>query len=282
MFTNGTLLPFRRLDDNIDDEDQSPPQQTAATAPEIPPPDRYYANVGRQPAAYANRDDGPINQLYAQDDSFYRRQRPQQWQREPPQLERRYDDNRVLGEQIARYTSADAIDRQSYRPWPAETVQQRPPARRHHLIYPALGKRSVREVRTSVEQYSAHHHRSTRHTLYASIERYLRAATAGNCNGHSEDGRSGGGQQQCVQRMLCETARKRLETQPGSFVGELMRVVFTLPDVAAHAADHERLRREDRYHEAYHENGLEGGDLISCAAKYPQCTLSLYGSVYAK
>lgn len=153
-----------------------------------------------------------------------------------------------------------------------------PPARRVYKIYPVLGKRSVREIanrtRTSadadgdvpVEYLSAHWHRQTRHQLYASIERYLEAA-------HEHSGAGDGIYQSgsdCVRRALCETAHKqRRDTAPGSFVGELLRVVFSLPDVAGTPEDHERLRRDDGYHEAFH--GGDSTSMAACAQRYARC-----------
>lgn len=263
MFANGTAVPFRRIDDDDDDAaatETAPPSASAELSTDARVPDAYYA--GRRPP------DAPpqLNQLYDRDDRYYWADRISSNQL----LQQRNDE-----QLISRLASNGA----SYRPWTASagwsarpSVRPAPaaaPQRRHHRIYPALGKRSVRNRRSVAavdpdEHLSLHLHRSTRHTLYASVERYLAA--------HGQPGDA------CVRRALCETSRKRRSDadEPGSFVGELMRVVFSLPDVAVTDGDHERLRREDGYHEAAHG----GGANVDCAVKYAACAQSVWESVY--
>lgn len=260
MFANGTGVPFRRIDDDADTSGDASASASAELSTDARVPDAYYA--GRRPP-----DTQPqLNQLYDRDDWYYSRdrfvgnKRPQQ---------------RLDEQLIDRLASNGA----SYRPWTASTGwSARPPVpapaaapapqRRHHRIYPALGKRSVRNRRSAdaEDHLSLHLHRSTRHSLYASVERYLAA--------HGQPG------DVCVRRALCETSRKRRSdgNEPGSFVGELLRVVFSLPDVATTDSDHERLRREDGYHEAAHGGDREAD--VDCAARYAACGESVWESVY--
>lgn len=248
MFANGTV-PFRRIDDDADYADVAA-AASAELSTDARIQDAYYAS--RPPPNAPPR----LNQLYDRDDRYYASDRRQQ------QL-------------INRFAADDGAP---FRPWtagagwsehrPAQPAALPPPPRRHHRIYPALGKRSIRSTGRPttdrpIEHLSLMLHRSTRHTLYDRVERYLEA--------HGQPGDA------CVRRALCETSRRqRSDREPGSFVGELMRVVFSLPDVAQHAVDHERLRREDAYHEAAH-GGEEG---VTCAVRYAACEASVWESVY--
>ncbi|XP_013110051.2 uncharacterized protein LOC106088888 [Stomoxys calcitrans] len=146
--------------------------------------------------------------------------------------------------------------------------------RSEHRVLPIFGKRSVtndnanadvpshrhhgRSIRSSdsfskVDRIHINHHRQTRRDLYERIESYLEGRGS---NGHH-----------CVLRALCETGQKGEEHEPGSFVGELMRALFTLPE----AFDRERGYKEQRYDAA---NGHRG----DCSARYHLCKDSLWTS----
>ncbi|XP_073819315.1 uncharacterized protein [Musca autumnalis] len=146
--------------------------------------------------------------------------------------------------------------------------------RSEHRIYPIFGKRSVPEnttnegivthrhhsrgIRSSdqfskIDQIHIRHHRNTRHDLYERIETYL--------NGRGSNGHH------CVLRALCETGQKSHEQQPGSFVGELMRAIFTLPE----AFDADLSYKEQRYDAAHSHPG-------DCASRYELCKDSMWSS----
>lgn len=75
---------------------------------------------------------------------------------------------------------------------------------------------------------------------------------------------------QCVLRTLCETGQKSNEHEPGSFAGELLRAVFTIPE----ALDHEPVAyRDSRYDKAHAHKG-------DCAALYPECKLSIWDAPF--
>ncbi|BFF90381.1 uncharacterized protein DMAD_08917 [Drosophila madeirensis] len=173
-------------------------------------------------------------------------------QRAPPQAQRRQDPP----------TTTTTTSRPTRKPAP----------RRHH-IYPVFGKRSLpdaanphqRQRRSGVtshhedagisrlEQLQIKHHRSSRQALYERIEKYL------DKRGHPGF--------HCVLRTLCETGQKsKQEQEPGTFVGELMRAVFTIPE----ALDHEPVAyRDSHYDKAHASNG-------DCAALYPECKQSMW------
>ncbi|XP_070063566.1 uncharacterized protein [Drosophila virilis] len=159
--------------------------------------------------------------------------------------------------------------------------QQRTPLKakstppRHHKIYPVFGKRSLPDADnphhrhrrsgvanvpdadlTRMENIQIKYHRNSRQTLYERIEKYLDKR---GHNGH-----------QCVLRTLCETGQKSNEHEPGSFAGELLRAVFTIPE----ALDHEPVAyRDSRYDKAHAHKG-------DCAALYPECKLSIWDAPF--
>ncbi|XP_039493958.1 uncharacterized protein LOC120453352 [Drosophila santomea] len=154
---------------------------------------------------------------------------------------------------------------------PTTSRPTRRPAPRHHRIYPVFGKRSIpdaanphkRQRRSGVatehedkmsrlEQLQIKHHRSSRQSLYERIEKYL------DKRGHHGH--------HCVLRTLCETGQKSEEEEPGTFVGELMRAVFTLPE----AMDNEPVAYRDTHYDKAHATKAD------CAALYPECKQSMW------
>ncbi|XP_017117235.1 uncharacterized protein LOC108139133 [Drosophila elegans] len=147
----------------------------------------------------------------------------------------------------------------------------RKPAPRHHHIYPVFGKRSIpdatnplkRQRRSGVatehedkisrlEQLQIRHHRRSRQSLYERVEKYL------DKRGHHGH--------HCVLRTLCETGQKSQEEEPGTFVGELMRAVFTLPE----AMDNEPVAYRDTHYDKAHAAQQD------CATLYPECKQSMW------
>ncbi|KNC21723.1 hypothetical protein FF38_03979 [Lucilia cuprina] len=163
----------------------------------------------------------------------------------------------------------------NYKPFPSS-------GRSEHRIYPVFGKRSIfvarkeNEEKTSsrqrfkrsgivadlpskLDRIHIEQHRKTRHDLYQRIEIYL--------NGRGSHGHH------CVLRALCETGQKSKEHKPGSFVGELMRAIFTMPEpVDATTDTHHRIGyKEQRYDTA---NALKE----NCTRSYNLCKDSLWSS----
>ncbi|XP_017083976.2 LOW QUALITY PROTEIN: uncharacterized protein LOC108116549 [Drosophila eugracilis] len=154
------------------------------------------------------------------------------------------------------------------------TTTNRPtrrPAPRHHRIYPVFGKRSIpdaanphkRQRRSGVatehedkisrlEQLQIKHHRRSRQSLYERVEKYL------DKRGHHGH--------HCVLRTLCETGQKSEEEEPGTFVGELMRAVFTIPE----ALDNEPVAYRDTHYDKAHASKQD------CASLYPECKQSMW------
>ncbi|KAM7362307.1 uncharacterized protein ACRADG_013071 [Cochliomyia hominivorax] len=137
-----------------------------------------------------------------------------------------------------------------------------------HRIYPVFGKRSTRnkivanksnrcgiktEQPTKMDRIHINHHRKSRHNLYRNIETYL--------NGRGSNGHH------CVLRALCETGQKSNDSKPGSFVGELMRAIFTLPEPFDTISDY----KEQVYDIAYSQKG-------ECDSIYKLCKHSLWSS----
>ncbi|XP_037808477.1 uncharacterized protein LOC119601551 [Lucilia sericata] len=163
----------------------------------------------------------------------------------------------------------------NYKPFPST-------GRSEHRIYPIFGKRSITVAQNKNEnKTSPHHrfrrsgivadlpskldrihieqHRKTRHDLYQRIEIYL--------NGRGSHGHH------CVLRALCETGQKSKEHKPGSFVGELMRAIFTMPEPLDETSDgrHRIGYKEQRYDTA---NALKE----NCTRRYNLCKDSLWSS----
>ncbi|KAH8278414.1 hypothetical protein KR018_002872, partial [Drosophila ironensis] len=153
----------------------------------------------------------------------------------------------------------------------------RPPAPRHHRIYPVFGKRSIpdaanphkRQRRSGVateheeqisrlEQLQIKHHRRSRQALYERIEKYL------DKRGHHG--------YHCVLRTLCETGQKSKEQEPGTFVGELMRAVFTIPE----ALDNEPVAYRDTHYDKAHASKQD------CATLYPECKQSMWQTQFVQ
>ncbi|KAH8414060.1 hypothetical protein KR222_003775 [Zaprionus bogoriensis] len=161
---------------------------------------------------------------------------------------------------------------------PNPSSKSRAPLPRRHQVYPIYGKRSLpdptiahhhRQRRSGVavehddkltrmEGIQIKYHRNSREKLYERIEKYL-----------DKRGQKG---HQCVLRTLCETGQKSQEREPGSFVGELLRAVFTMPE----ALDQEAVAyRDTRYDKAHAAEG-------DCAALYPDCQRSIWEAPFVQ
>ncbi|XP_068157355.1 uncharacterized protein [Drosophila tropicalis] len=166
-------------------------------------------------------------------------------------------------------------DTSTSRPTTSKPKRKPPQAARHHRIYPVFGKRSIPDANnphqrhrrsgvtmskhdhkdddiSKLERLQIKHHRNTRQALYERIEKYL-------------DKRGSHGQH-CVLRALCETGQKSHEQEPGSFAGELMRAIFTLPE----ALENEPVAYRDTHYDKAHAHT---GD---CAKLYPECKQSMW------
>ncbi|XP_029409127.2 uncharacterized protein LOC105232974 [Bactrocera dorsalis] len=191
--------------------------------------------------------------------------------------------------------------------------QQPPAAARKHRIYPVFGKRSIadepataqtaaamhinnknknnsssnktshgrnhseaqestphRRYRRSgivgnelsrMERIHVRHHRRTRQTLYEKIEKYLDKLEIPNSH-------------HCILRALCETGQKSNERAPGTFVGELMRALFTIPEALDEDVMENRIHYKDKRYDA--ANAFQG----SCAEEYALCRQSLWKSQF--
>lgn len=68
-------------------------------------------------------------------------------------------------------------------------------------------------------------------------------------------------------RALCETSQKEHELEPGSFVGEIMRAIFTMAEPI------ERTSSRNDKHKLYDEANAHKG---VCAEEYYLCKHSLW------
>ncbi|XP_067619949.1 uncharacterized protein [Eurosta solidaginis] len=126
--------------------------------------------------------------------------------------------------------------------------------RRSGIVGPELSR---------MERIHVRHHRSTRQALYEKIEKYLNKLDIK----HSH---------QCILRALCETGQKSNERRPGTFVGEIMRAVFTIPEALEADILQNRIHYKDqRYDRA---NTFEG----NCAKEYSLCQQSLWDTHFVK
>lgn len=87
------------------------------------------------------------------------------------------------------YNQIDRIADKPYVPWrkatgwmkvstttTSTTTKMPPVSQRRHFVYAAIGKRSIdARHRSAEEQFYIDHHRSTRHNLYRTIAKYLKA-----------------------------------------------------------------------------------------------------------
>ncbi|XP_055305020.1 uncharacterized protein LOC129569832 [Sitodiplosis mosellana] len=124
-----------------------------------------------------------------------------------------------------------------------------------HTVYVAMGRRSVRDASLSFEEkFYLEHHRTTRHKLYEIIEKYLFAK---GYNGT-----------ECVLKTLCEVGQKRHETEPASFLAEIVRAVFSLPVAQLQRVIHKRHIDYDDAHQT----------IVDCTAKFPLCPESIWSA----
>ncbi|XP_037038698.1 uncharacterized protein LOC119076131 [Bradysia coprophila] len=121
-----------------------------------------------------------------------------------------------------------------------------------HLAYAAIGKRSIPPT-SKFDRFYTNHHRTTRHVIYKKIEKFLNARGV-----HGSD---------CLRKALCETSQRQGNEKPGSFVAEIMRVIFSLPvpneDTVYHGPNE---RDYDMAHNAS----------INCSEMYSKCKESLW------
>ncbi|KAJ6635414.1 hypothetical protein Bhyg_13999 [Pseudolycoriella hygida] len=129
------------------------------------------------------------------------------------------------------------------------------PAKKH-LVYAAIGKRSL-PTTNKLDRFYLNHHRTTRHTLYRKIEKFLTARGA-----HGSE---------CLRKALCETKNKNKQTdeKPTSLVGEIMRVIFSLP---APNEDTIYLNLNERDYD------VASQDNVNCTEIYSKCKDSLWTS----
>uniref|UniRef100_A0A182J525 Uncharacterized protein n=1 Tax=Anopheles atroparvus TaxID=41427 RepID=A0A182J525_ANOAO len=120
-------------------------------------------------------------------------------------------------------------------------------------FYPVFGKRSIREDTSPLDRHFLNHHRVTRHALYESIEKFL---SAKGKHGHH-----------CVLRALCESGQRRDDSEPDTFLKEILRAVFSLPSTHE-TPDHHKHRL---YDEAHAHTG-------NCAETYSYCEDSFWSS----
>ncbi|XP_041766406.1 uncharacterized protein LOC121590636 [Anopheles merus] len=120
-------------------------------------------------------------------------------------------------------------------------------------FYPVFGKRSIREDTAPLDRHFLNHHRTTRHTLYEQIEQFL---TAKGKHGHH-----------CVLRALCESGQRKDDTEPDTFLKEILRAIFSLPATHEPPAQHK--------HRLYDEAHAHAGN---CSETYSYCEDSFWSS----
>lgn len=96
------------------------------------------------------------------------------------------------------------------------SIQKHQPlkATQRKRYYPVFGKRSIpTRYLNHEDMFYAHHHRESRQTLYGKITQFLNARGLDGIN--------------CVLRALCETGQRANDHEPGTFLQEIMRAIFT-------------------------------------------------------
>uniref|UniRef100_A0A182VYI4 Uncharacterized protein n=1 Tax=Anopheles minimus TaxID=112268 RepID=A0A182VYI4_9DIPT len=120
-------------------------------------------------------------------------------------------------------------------------------------FYPVFGKRSIREDTDPLDRHFLNHHRVTRHALYERIEQFL---TAKGKHGHH-----------CVLRALCESGQRNNDSEPDTFLKEILRAIFSLPSTHESPAHHK--------HRIYDEAHAHTGN---CTETYSYCEDSFWSS----
>ncbi|XP_052863500.1 uncharacterized protein LOC128270134 [Anopheles cruzii] len=135
----------------------------------------------------------------------------------------------------------------------AKWIRQHPPnyAMDKKRFYPVFGKRSIREDTAPLDRHFLNHHRVTRHALYERIEQFL---TAKGKHGHH-----------CVLRALCESGQRKHDTEPDTFLREILRAVFSLPTTHETPSQH----KHRLYDEAHAHTG-------NCTETYTYCKDSFW------
>ncbi|XP_050079281.1 uncharacterized protein LOC126567091 [Anopheles maculipalpis] len=120
-------------------------------------------------------------------------------------------------------------------------------------FYPVFGKRSIREDTSPLDRHFLNQHRVTRHALYERIEKFL---TAKGKHGHH-----------CVLRALCESGQRSNDTEPDTFLKEILRAIFSLPSTHETPTHHK--------HRIYDEAHAHAGN---CSETYSYCEDSFWSS----
>uniref|UniRef100_A0A182P6Q0 Uncharacterized protein n=1 Tax=Anopheles epiroticus TaxID=199890 RepID=A0A182P6Q0_9DIPT len=120
-------------------------------------------------------------------------------------------------------------------------------------FYPVFGKRSIREDTAPLDRHFLNHHRVTRHALYEQIEQFL---SAKGKHGHH-----------CVLRALCESGQRKNDSEPDTFLKEILRAIFSLPTTHEAPAHH----KHRLYDEAHAHTG-------NCSETYSYCEDSFWSS----
>ncbi|XP_053671744.1 uncharacterized protein LOC128721956 [Anopheles nili] len=118
-------------------------------------------------------------------------------------------------------------------------------------FYPVFGKRSIREDTAPLDRHFLNHHRVTRHALYERIEKFL---SAKGKHGHH-----------CVLRALCESGQRRNDSEPDTFLKEILRAIFSLPSTHETPTQH----KHRLYDEAHAHTG-------NCTDTYSYCEDSIW------
>lgn len=84
---------------------------------------------------------------------------------------------------------------------------------------------------------------------------------------HNRDGKN------CVLKALCETGQRYHERGSGTFVGEIMRAIFSLPKIDG-AHKYQPNHENHIHYDIAHGHGLEA----NCDKLYPQCKDSIWSA----
>lgn len=175
LYENSTLPDIRRQDDDDDVDNGIFTNELSKTNLIYDQKDAYYKNnrYYSKPQTVQNKGSTTkLNPVYGGNDFYYKNRGKEN-----------YPNTKL-------YNQIDGIVNRPFKPWEkssswgktkrvqSSTTITNPT--RKHFIYPVIGKRSVRELDVHQENHheerlALHHHRSTRHALYESIERYLEA-----------------------------------------------------------------------------------------------------------
>jgi len=123
--------------------------------------------------------------------------------------------------------------------------------RKRPIVQLPLGKRSVPESKEN--ELFLKYHRRSRYELYRLVQKYL--------DSNGLDGNH------CLQRILCEVGQKKKESKVGTFVEEILKAIFHLPDTHSSLMNAQTID----YHTAHKSTQ-------NCTEQFHRCKVNIWNT----